>query len=356
MALEGYVNQAIIVKIRMSEALVEGADHTVRFTGPQANPGDAGISPTLMTFTHENWNTEQDLSVTPRRPGTIPVNYKITAAYTQREKNSSFNVFAEDLPEDVPVWQSGDFGAINVYTSPSERLAPGGFGLIVNNRSTLNSIALFSSAGSGMSGPITWRMYSPSGIESGDSPNVSLTELGVYRWEGYCNLEVSAPAVPTEGPTSGPHHMLLQAKVSRPGYDSGFIDTTSPAKLYYKYRPGNYTDGGIPGAGRDAGSGTTSDSWTLPFYASSEGSGWGVEVTGITKQHYPMSNAIAEGKIEVTPSLDAEGDSTQQVTISSPGNVPHVFGPITHFNILYQGNVLFADNFQHYPWTIYLDT
>ena len=93
MALTGSPNVAMDVSIVMAAALPPNAPHTVVFSGPLAGPDELQINSGALTFDDTNWSTPQLVNVTPRREGTVHMNYSITSPYTRTKKTGSVELF-----------------------------------------------------------------------------------------------------------------------------------------------------------------------------------------------------------------------------------------------------------------------
>jgi hypothetical protein len=356
MTTSGYIGQTMKVKIKMADALVEGADHTVRFTGPQANPGDASIGPATMTFTHENWSEEQELSVTPWRGGTIPINYEITSPYTSRKKTSSFNVFAENLPQDVPVVSGSGYHLVHL-----SNFYGNGLTITVNSSTDQNVFSLtLSGTGNGQPGFMTVQWTKPDGsIHLRQSIGDSLVP-GVHVFKVGCNATISAPYQDfTETMVPGPHQKDVVARIERSWpnvYDTGWIVCDTPDRIHYFFEAGNYTNSGGYAPGHDAGPGITSDSWSIPFYLSSGGNDeWEITVNSLELTLYPTNSGPVKDKVSITSgNLDVEGDASVSVSISDPGNTPHTWAATFNFSLSYAGvQIGTGMNFSLYPWTIH---
>ena len=348
MPTSGYVGTAIRVNITLASPPAAGAPHTVAFTGPQANPGDVSLSPESMTFDSSNWSTAQILSVVPKRAGTIPIDYEISSSYTARKKVSSFNVTANPMPMDTPVWSGGGYSA---YIGGVVQNG-GGFSLQVLNTNVNNTLSV--SVSGGISGTHHIELTAPDGSVTTSTSFVStLNQLGMYQWRiGMTPVVGNTPsesAAVTAASVTGPSNRNFTATVSRSGYTSGAVSTTGPEAILMYYNPGNYSPGGGAGDTRDSGANATSDSWTLPFKWISQGDGvWEAEVTSFNMSPVNMVAVSPNGTI------DATSDATGSFTNSNPGTTPITTGISLTFDLFYDGNLMVSGGgFYFGPWKIY---
>ena len=184
MATNGFVNTPMNVSIVMASALVPNAAHTIVFSGPLAGPDELQInSGRTLTFNNTNWNVPQLVNVTPKRPGTLHMNYRITSPYTRAVKTGSVELFAV-VPQNI-------FTQVSPYFGSTQGAFWNAWQEIGQYEATMINTILKLTV-TGIAGGFQIQRKNPSGTFSGFSSGVNtvIPEIGTHKFYAKANAPI----------------------------------------------------------------------------------------------------------------------------------------------------------------------